>query len=132
MGTSVEEMFNDDRGCSVYFGKELTNKFLLKNKLVTIIRAHEVFQEGYQQCFWRDQGKNPSVITIFSAPNYCGTMRNLGAYLRVEVIIIIFRTKRLKFHSLKKILSVIKETVSIFFPSRYLKSTIQLENCLKV
>ncbi len=31
---------NDVRGCSYYFGYELSKNFLQKNKLLSIIRAH--------------------------------------------------------------------------------------------
>ena len=32
---------NDTRGCSYFFGFEISKKFLEKNKLISIIRAHE-------------------------------------------------------------------------------------------
>jgi serine/threonine-protein phosphatase 2B catalytic subunit len=32
---------NDLRGCSYFFGAEMAKKFLDKNKLISIIRAHE-------------------------------------------------------------------------------------------
>ena len=31
---------NDVRGCSYFFGYELTKKFIDRNKLISIIRAH--------------------------------------------------------------------------------------------
>lgn len=31
---------NDSRGCSYFFGYELTKKFLKKNGLISVIRAH--------------------------------------------------------------------------------------------
>jgi serine/threonine-protein phosphatase 2B catalytic subunit len=54
---------------------------------LTIVRAHEVFPEGYQRRSWNEKLKNvPSVITIFSAPNYCGIYGNKAAILRIKVI----------------------------------------------
>jgi len=37
---------NDARGCAYFFGKEAVNKFLQKNKLLSVIRAHEAQLEG--------------------------------------------------------------------------------------
>jgi hypothetical protein len=34
---------------------------------------------------WNKNSAIPPVITIFSAPNYCGTYGNKGAILRIEV-----------------------------------------------
>ncbi len=55
------------------------------NDIKSIIRAHEVFAEGYQKYSWG--GKNdtdfPTVITVFSAPNYCGSYGNKGAIIRI-------------------------------------------------
>ena len=33
---------NEVRGCSWFFGLEPTNRFLQKNNLISVIRAHEV------------------------------------------------------------------------------------------
>lgn len=43
-----------------------------------MIRAHEVQPEGYK-FHMPDRDGNPAVITIFSAPNYCGQYGNKGA-----------------------------------------------------
>jgi serine/threonine-protein phosphatase 2B catalytic subunit len=79
-----ETKFNDSRQCSIYFGKELTKRFLEINSSVkTIIRAHEVFPEGYKKYNWGS--KTPTVVTIFSAPNYCGVYGNKGAIIKLDV-----------------------------------------------
>jgi len=55
--------------------------------LVTIIRAHEVKQEGYEQHWYKKynpDGKIAPCITVFSAPNYCDTYANSGAYLKLD------------------------------------------------
>jgi len=41
-----------------------------KNKLLSIIRAHEAQLEGYKMHKWNAKSGFPVVITIFSAPNY--------------------------------------------------------------
>jgi serine/threonine-protein phosphatase 5 len=43
-----------------------------------IIRSHEVKQEGYEVIH---DGK---LVTVFSAPNYCDTMGNKGAYITLD------------------------------------------------
>jgi len=53
------------RGISMGFGPDVAEKFLKDNKLLYLIRSHEMKQEGYEV---EADGR---VITIFSAPNYC-------------------------------------------------------------
>jgi serine/threonine-protein phosphatase PP1 catalytic subunit len=48
------------------FGPEIVSKFLQSKDLDLICRAHQVVEEGYE-FFAKKQ-----LITIFSAPNYCG------------------------------------------------------------
>ena len=50
-----------------------------------IIRSHEVQEEGYQ--IDHDGRCNNILIkgvTIFSAPNYCDTVGNAGAYINIS------------------------------------------------
>ncbi|OMJ74062.1 hypothetical protein SteCoe_27115 [Stentor coeruleus] len=72
---------NDTRGCSYFFGAEATKKIFKENNLITIIRGHEVQKEGYKMQFWAGN-EFPSVITIFSAPNYCDCYKNKGAIIK--------------------------------------------------
>lgn len=44
--------FNKDRQCSVFFDKDTINNLLKKNNFMTVIRAHEVFLEGYRKHYW--------------------------------------------------------------------------------
>ena len=78
---------NDSRQCSIYFGRDLTQKFLEQNNIKSIIRAHEVFPEGYKGYSWgsRKDSTFPTVVTVFSAPNYCGVYGNKGAIIKIEV-----------------------------------------------
>lgn len=75
---------NETRGCSYFFGVELSRSFLEKNKLISLIRAHEAQAEGFKMHKWSGQEKFPTVITIFSAPNYCDFYKNKGAVIKFE------------------------------------------------
>lgn len=51
-------------------------KFLEKNNLFCIIRAHEAMEDGYKM--YRTSMKNgfPTLVTLFSAPNYLDVYNN--------------------------------------------------------
>ena len=83
---------NDARGCSYYFGFELAKSFLQKNSLLSIIRAHEAQANGFKMYHWGGQKQFPTVITIFSAPNYCDFYNNKGAVIKFKVTPLLFRT----------------------------------------
>lgn len=71
---------NKQRGAGWVFGKDATDRFLALNKLDMIVRSHECRQQGFSV---NHEGK---CITIFSAPNYCDSVGNLGAVLRFTAI----------------------------------------------
>lgn len=50
--------------------------------LLSIIRAHEAQLEGYKMHRTNEKTQFPTVITIFSAPNYCDVYNNKGAILK--------------------------------------------------
>ncbi|CAG9321263.1 unnamed protein product [Blepharisma stoltei] len=75
---------NDVRGCSYFFGQEVTNKFLKDNEMISLIRAHEVQLDGYKMHRWNGTSEFPSVITIFSAPNYCDLYGNKAAIIKFD------------------------------------------------
>jgi serine/threonine-protein phosphatase 2B catalytic subunit len=75
---------NDTRGCSFFFNKEAVNTFLRRNKLLSIIRAHEAQLDGYKLHKWNGPNEFPAVITVFSAPNYCDVYNNKGAVIKFE------------------------------------------------
>lgn len=60
------------RGCGFLFGPEATKQFLTANKFDFIVRAHQLAMNGWS---WEHDQK---VLTIFSAPNYCGINNNKG------------------------------------------------------
>jgi serine/threonine-protein phosphatase 2B catalytic subunit len=57
---------------------------LKKNNLLSIVRAHEVQIEGFKMHKWGGNQAFPPVMTVFSAPNYCGTYNNKGAVILLE------------------------------------------------
>jgi serine/threonine-protein phosphatase 5 len=65
------------RGCGLQFGPDVTKNFLEFNDLKMVIRSHEVKHEGYEI------QHNGQLVTIFSAPNYCDTNNNKGAYIHI-------------------------------------------------
>lgn len=74
--------FNYNRNCSYFYSYKNVTKFLKENSLSVIIRGHEVQKEGYM--LYDDYDGHPSVITVFSAPNYCDTYINKGAYVEFD------------------------------------------------
>lgn len=75
---------NEVRGCSYFFTFEAAVELCDKQKLLSIIRAHEAQLEGYKMHRTNEATRFPSVITIFSAPNYCDVYNNKGAILKFE------------------------------------------------
>ena len=75
---------NSQRECSVKFGLEPVKEVLKKNNFISIIRAHQVQLDGYKMHRWGGSQAFPSVITVFSAPNYCGEYHNKGAVILIE------------------------------------------------
>ncbi len=74
---------NQSRGCSYYFGVVAINEFLKANNLISLIRAHEAQYEGFKAYVWQNKDF-PQVITLFSAPNYCGSYANKGAIMKLH------------------------------------------------
>ncbi|XP_054807395.1 serine/threonine-protein phosphatase PP1-like isoform X2 [Prosopis cineraria] len=68
----------NDRGVSYTFGADRVAEFLRKNDLDLICRAHQVVEDGYE--FFA----NRQLVTVFSAPNYCGEFDNAGAMMTVD------------------------------------------------
>lgn len=68
----------NDRGVSFTFGAEVAAKFLHKHDFDLICRAHQVVEDGYE-FFAKRQ-----LVTLFSAPNYCGEFDNAGAMMSVD------------------------------------------------
>ncbi|KAK1231000.1 hypothetical protein PQX77_005887 [Marasmius sp. AFHP31] len=73
---------NQTRGCSYFFTYEAVCQFLDRNHLLGVIRGHEAQDAGYTMHRKTPTKKFPSVITIFSAPNYLDVYHNRGAVIK--------------------------------------------------
>lgn len=72
------EWEDNERGVSYCFGKRVVNDFLAKHDLDLVCRAHMVVEDGYE--FFNDR----TLVTVFSAPNYCGEFDNFGAIMSIN------------------------------------------------
>ena len=68
----------NERGVSFVFGVNVIKKFLGDNSLDLICRAHQVVEDGYE--FFGER----KLVTIFSAPNYCGEFDNSAAMMIID------------------------------------------------
>ncbi|KMZ06952.1 serine/threonine-protein phosphatase 2B catalytic subunit 1 isoform X1 [Drosophila simulans] len=75
---------NSVRGCSYFFSYSACCEFLQKNNLLSIVRAHEAQDAGYRMYRKNQVTGFPSLITIFSAPNYLDVYNNKAAVLKYE------------------------------------------------
>jgi len=79
----IDYVDNVERGIGYFFGYKAITQFLLKNNLVSVVRAHEVQQEGCSEhLFTRSDLSIPMAFTVFSAPNYCDYYANKAAYVK--------------------------------------------------
>ncbi|KAF2273738.1 serine/threonine-protein phosphatase PP-Z [Westerdykella ornata] len=69
---------SNERGVSYCFGKNVIQQFLHRNDFDLVCRAHMVVEDGYE--FFTDR----LLVTVFSAPNYCGEFDNWGAVMSVS------------------------------------------------
>ncbi|KAI9640351.1 serine/threonine protein phosphatase Pzh1 [Ciborinia camelliae] len=67
-----------ERGVSYSFGKKVISEFLARHDFDLVCRAHMVVEDGYE--FFEDR----ILVTVFSAPNYCGEFDNYGAVMSVS------------------------------------------------
>ncbi|KNC77884.1 serine/threonine-protein phosphatase PP1-alpha catalytic subunit, partial [Sphaeroforma arctica JP610] len=68
----------NERGVSYTFGVQAIKDFLDSLNLDMIARAHQVVQDGYE--FFGQR----RLVTIFSAPNYCGEFDNAAGIMTVD------------------------------------------------
>jgi len=79
----------NSRGVSYTFGLDVIREFLERHDLDLVCRAHQVVEDGYEF------QANRSLVTVFSAPNYCGEFDNAGGMMLVnEKLICSFRILR--------------------------------------
>ncbi|KAI1719408.1 calcineurin-like phosphoesterase domain-containing protein [Ditylenchus destructor] len=66
------------RGISYVFGADVVYQYCELLDIDMIVRAHQVVQDGYE--FFA----NRKLVTLFSAPHYCGQFDNNGATMYVD------------------------------------------------
>uniref|UniRef100_A0A915JNP2 Serine/threonine specific protein phosphatases domain-containing protein n=1 Tax=Romanomermis culicivorax TaxID=13658 RepID=A0A915JNP2_ROMCU len=66
------------RGISVDFGEDTVEEFCKNTGVELILRGHQVVSNGYEYF------ANEKLITIFSAPNYCGEFVNMAAVVSID------------------------------------------------
>ncbi|KJH43335.1 phosphoprotein phosphatase 1 domain protein [Dictyocaulus viviparus] len=66
------------RGVSCTFGPDVLQTVLDKFGFDCVVRAHQVVQDGYE--FF----SNRKLVTLFSAPHYCGQFDNAAAVMNIN------------------------------------------------
>ena len=74
----VEDWAPNQRGISVLFNDNIIKKTLQNLDIDLICRAHQVVENGYE--FFSQR----RLVTVFSAPNYCGQFDNAGGIMLVN------------------------------------------------
>jgi len=75
----VETWAISPRGAGWLFGDKVATEFNHVNGLKLIARAHQLVNEGYKYHFPED-----SVVTVWSAPNYCYRCGNVASIMSVD------------------------------------------------
>lgn len=75
---------NHVRGCSYFYSYEAVCVFLDRNKLLGLVTSQSKEDAGYRMFRKTKTGGFPSVITVFSAPNYLDVYNNKGAIISYD------------------------------------------------
>lgn len=67
------------RGVGWLFGDRPVAEFNHHNWLKLIVRSHQLVEQGYQYWF-----KGQSLVTVWSAPNYCYRCGNMASVMKVS------------------------------------------------
>lgn len=76
----TDDWEENERGTSYCYGIKPVESFLHEYGFDLICRAHQAIMDGFEFPF----PNNQSVVTVFSAPNYCYEYENRGAILNVD------------------------------------------------
>ncbi|KAL0238966.1 hypothetical protein PCE1_004657 [Barthelona sp. PCE] len=74
----IEGFQKSKRGAGYLFGADVFNTFLHRNDINKVFRAHQLCAEGYRTDF------DETLVTVWSAPNYCGRLDNLASVCEVD------------------------------------------------
>mmetsp|Transcript_16342 Transcript_16342/g.46495 ORF Transcript_16342/g.46495 Transcript_16342/m.46495 type:complete len:328 (-) Transcript_16342:199-1182(-) len=66
------------RGAGYLFGGDVVSEFNHQNNIQCIARAHQLQMDGYRWMF------NKTLVTVWSAPNYCYRCGNVAAVLKFD------------------------------------------------
>ena len=66
------------RGAGYLFGGDVVAEFCMTNNVSQVARAHQLVMDGYKKMF------NDTLVTVWSAPNYCYRCGNVAAILQLD------------------------------------------------
>ena len=66
------------RGAGYIFGRKPVEEFNRINNIDLIARAHQLVMQGYEYHF------DKKLVTVWSAPNYCGRCNNIASIMKVD------------------------------------------------